>query len=58
MGMENANEEKADVLSSYFSLVFSQKTVYAPPGKCEVQREGMELQPEIDKQIVKEHLTA
>ena len=32
--------ENAEVLNSNFSSVFSEKTVYDPPGKCEVQKEG------------------
>lgn len=50
------NKEKAEVLSFYFSSVFSKKTVCDPPGKSEVQVEGTELQLDIDKQIVMEYL--
>ena len=50
------DKEKAEVFNSYFGSVFSQKRVYDPPGKPEVQTEGAGLQLEIDRQMVKEHL--
>ena len=47
------DKEKAKVLNFYCGSVFSQKWVYDPHGKSEVQAE---LQFEIDKEMVKEHL--
>ena len=42
------------MLNSYFGSVFSKKRLYDPPlGKSEVQAE---LQFEIDKEMIKEHL--
>ena len=48
-------EEKAEVLNSYFTPDFSQRTDYDSPNKCEVQVEGTRLQLEINKQIFKDY---
>ncbi|KAF7248208.1 hypothetical protein EYD10_06075 [Varanus komodoensis] len=50
-GWQNDDQEKAEVLSSYYGSVFSQKKIYDLPDEGEVQAEGAGLQLKIDRQI-------